>query len=189
MSDSTLERIEKAINQLALQQDEFCTQLGALEARLAKPAAGGAAAAEVIGFLDQFRAGEALGEASVGAWIEVSGTACLKGGLRTIQCREGMHARLLEERIRELGAKPKAEISAAVREAVMAQVSSTETTDLAKLDQFLSQFPDVDAALQPIHDLADRLDDDPETQSLLRTIAQDERATLEFLHGAKAQLG
>jgi hypothetical protein len=32
--------------------------------------------------------------------------------------------------------------------------------------------------------MADRLDDDPETQSLLRTIAQDERSTLEFFQQA-----
>lgn len=188
MSDAALKRLEKAVSKLAKRQDEICAQLGALEARLGAPA-GGAGVEEVIGFLDQFRAGESLGEVSLGAWLAVSDTACLKGGLRTIQCREGMHARLLEERIRELGGKPKAKVPAEVRDAVIAQVSSTETTDLAKLDHFLAQFPDVDAALEPIHALADRLDDDPETQSLLRTIAQDERATLEFLHGAKAQLG
>jgi DNA-binding ferritin-like protein len=99
-----------------------------------------------------------------------------------------MHARLLEQRIKELGGSPRAEIPDAVQEAVMQQVSSRKTTDLEKLRQFLAQFPDVDAALKPIHDLADRLADDPETQSLLRTIAQDERATLEFLHGACQQL-
>ena len=44
------------------------------------------------------------------------------------------------------------------------------------------------AALKPIFDLADRLDDDQETQSLLRTIAADERSTLEFFHEACALL-
>jgi hypothetical protein len=32
--------------------------------------------------------------------------------------------------------------------------------------------------------MAGRLDEDPETQALLRTIAQDERATLEFFQHA-----
>ncbi len=46
------------------------------------------------------------------------------------------------------------------------------------LDEALA---DPEAALKPIDDLADRLDHDQETQSLLRTIARDERSTLEFL--------
>jgi hypothetical protein len=44
----------------------------------------------------------------------------------------------------------------------------------------------VDAALKPIFDRADRLDADPETQSLLRAIAQHERSTLESLREACA---
>ena len=48
-------------------------------------------------------------------------------------------------------------------------------------------FGDADKALQPIFELANRLDDDPETQSLLRTIAQDERSTLEWF-GEACQL-
>jgi hypothetical protein len=48
---------------------------------------------------------------------------------------------------------------------------------------------DVDKALQPIYDVANRLDHDPETQSLLRTIAQDERSTLEFINEACELLG
>jgi hypothetical protein len=54
--------------------------------------------------------------------------------------------------------------------------------------EFMERFPDIDAVLQPIADMADRLDSDQETQSLLRTILQDERSTLEFLAGACALL-
>ena len=143
-----------------------------------------AARDEVIGFLDQFRAGEALGETSFGAWIAVSDTACLRGGLRTVQQREGMHARLLEQRIKELGGTCSAEVPEAIYNAAMEQSGSREKSDAQKLQEFVARFPDCDAALKPIFDLADRLDDDPETQSLLRTIAQDERSTLEFLSEA-----
>ncbi len=76
----------------------------------------------------------------------------------------------------------------AVYNATMAQAASTEKSDAEKLKAFVAQFPDIDKALQPIHSLADRLDGDPETQSLLRTIAQDERSTLECLHETCRQL-
>ena len=96
MSDKALERIEKALKKLSKQQEAICEKLEQLEHTVE---AGGSSAAastdEVIRFLDQFRAGEALGETSLGAWIEVSTTPCIKGGLRTIQMREGFHAQLL----------------------------------------------------------------------------------------------
>lgn len=182
MSKEALARIEKAIEQVCEQQVEIRDRLGRLEQRLASGAArvGDPSPDEVLRFLDQFRAGEALGEASLGAWIAVCTTDCLRGGLRTVQMREGMHARLLEERIKELGGSPKAEIPEAIYSQVMADVGDAEKSDAVKLSEFVARFPDIDAALQPIHDLADRLDGDQETQSLLRTIAQDERATLEF---------
>ena len=45
---------------------------------------------------------------------------------------------------------------------------------------FAAQFRDPDEAIRGILEFADRLDEDPETQFLLRTIAQDERATVAF---------
>ncbi len=187
MSESALKRIEAAIAKLADQQLEICAQVAKLESRIA----GGSAAAsteETIKFLDQFRAGEALGEASLGAWCEVSTTPCLKGGLRTIQTREGSHARLLEQRIKELGGSPSFELPDAIYNAAMEGAADTSKTDAEKVLGFVSQFPDCDAALQPIHAMADRLDHDQETQSLLRTIVQDERSTLEWLNEACALL-
>jgi DNA-binding ferritin-like protein len=182
----TLKKIEKAVAALAKQQEAICEKLDGLAERVASlPAsAQGASVEEVIGFLDQFRANESLGETSLGAWIAVSDTACLKGGLRTVQMREGMHARLLEQRIKELGGSPKAEVPEALHEAAMQRAGSTEATDAQKVQEFVAQFSDIDAALKPIYEFADRLDHDQETQSLLRTIAQDERSTLEFLTDA-----
>ncbi len=187
MSEAALKRIEKAISKLAEQQDGICAAIAALEKR-SDAANGGGSREEVISFLDQFRAGEALGEASLGAWIEVSDTVCLRGGLRTVQMREGMHARLLEQRIKELGGSPEAEVPEAVYNAAMERSATTDKSDAEKLQAFVAQFPDIDKALAPIYKIADGLDDDPETQSLLRTIAQDERSTLEFLCEACQQL-
>ncbi len=189
MAETDLKRIAKSIDKLTQLQEQICEKLGSLEERVSSLGSKSAASrSEVIKFLDQFRAGEALGEASLGAWIEVSDTACLKGGLRTVQMREGFHARLLEQRIKELGGSPEAEVPEAIYDAAMQQSASREKTDAVKLQEFVAHFPDVDKALAPIHELADRLDDDPETQSLLRTIAQDERSTLEFLGEACSQL-
>ena len=69
MSEAALERIEQGINTLAAQQEAICERLQALEDRVSKAASGAASRDEVIQLLDGFRAGEALGEASIGAWI------------------------------------------------------------------------------------------------------------------------
>ncbi len=188
MSEVVLKRIEKTLKQLSEQQGEICAQVAQLSERVdglrGAADSGPYPKQKLIEFLDQFRAGEALGEASLGAWIEVATTDCVRGGLRTVQQREGMHARLLEARLKELGASPSHEIPEAVYSAAMTQAGDPDKPDAQKLLEFVQRFPDVDAALKPIYAVADRLDHDQETQFLLRTIAQDERSTLEFLADA-----
>lgn len=188
MGDTGLEKIEKAISKLAKQQEALCEQVAKLESKLASSATAAAAPEETLRFLDRFRAGEALGEASLGAWIGVCSTPCVKGGLRTVQTREGSHARLLEQRIKELGGTPQFEIPDAIYSATMEGAADADKSDAQKVLEFVQRFPDCDAALAPIHDLADRLDHDQETQTLLRTIAQDERSTLEWFTEACALL-
>jgi hypothetical protein len=189
MSDAALKRIEKAVQRLAAQQNEICERIAGIEMRVAGLGeAAGPSRDEVISFLDQFRAGEALGEASLGAWIEVCTTPCLRGGLRTVQTREGSHARLLAQRIKELGGSPSHEVPDAIHETTMRDAGSTEKSDGEKLKAFVERFPDIDGALAPIHALADGLGDDQETAFLLRTIAQDERSSLEFFQEACALL-
>ena len=61
MSEAALKRIEKAIEKLATQQDVICEKLALLETRVPAAASPAASAKEVIAFLDEFRAGEALG--------------------------------------------------------------------------------------------------------------------------------
>jgi hypothetical protein len=180
-ANRALSKLEKSLERLAKRQDEISRRIGRLESQLGPGPAVAATSAETIAFLDAFRAGEALGEASLGAWIAVSDTPCLRGGLRTVQCREGMHARLLEARIKELGGSPVAEVSEAIHDATMKGAASTEKSDAEKLLDFTRRFPDIDEALRPIAEIAARLDHDQETQALLRTIMQDERSTLEFI--------
>ena len=188
MSDAVLKRIEKGIKDLAAQQEAICERLGNLEGRVSAAVGGAASRDEVIQLLDGFRAGEALGAASIGAWIDVCTTDCVRGALRTIQQREAMHSVLLEQRLRELGAEPSFEIPAEDVEKAMKGLGSTEKSDAEKLLEFATKYPDADALLKPILDVADRLDHDQETQWLLRTIVQDERSTLAVIHEACAML-
>lgn len=186
MSTAALKRIEKCLEDLSEQQTEICSRLATLEKSLAAAPARSASRKELLTFLDGFRAGEALGEASLGAWIEVCTTDAVRGALRTVQQREGMHARLLEARLKELGGSPKVEIPEDRYAQTMEAVGTAEKSDVEKLQNFTSRFPDPDAAIQPILDMAERAD--AETRTLLRTIAQDERATLVCLGELCAEL-
>jgi len=173
--DDSLKKIIETLDRLERGQQAICERLGELDGRSAN------GSAKAIAFLDQFRAGESLGAASLGAWIHVCDDDALRGSLRVIEMRESFHARLLEDRIKALGGSATAEIPEAQFEAVMKSTGGREMSDAQKLQGFMAQFPDCDAALAPIFEQADALDDDPETQALLRTIAQDERSTLECL--------
>ena len=134
---------------------------------------------ELIQFLDAFRANEELGDVSIGAWIEVCSDTGVRGSLRVIQQREASHARLLEARLRELGGTPSFELPQDYREQTLKDAASTEKSDAEKLLELHQKFPDPDAVCKQLFDVTDRLDADPESQSLLRQIAVDERSTLE----------
>lgn len=190
-TDKTLARIDRTLAKLSKQQDALCEEVVGLRARLDALAEGRPAAPavqEVIAFLDQFRAGESLGELSLGAWIDVCQVECVRGGLRTVQQREGFHARLLAERIKELGGNPSFELPDAIQDTSMQDAGSTEKSDAAKLLAFVERFSSADEALAPIDEMVAKLDADPETQSLLKTIRQDECSTIEFFQEACALL-
>ncbi|MEM7412660.1 MAG: hypothetical protein AAF430_20685 [Myxococcota bacterium] len=189
MDDAAGERIEKLLEKLVAQQSELSLRIARLESEGddASVEESRAGRERVLRFLDEFRAGEALGELSLGAWIAVCTDPRLRGELRTVAAREGSHARLLRERMRELGGAPRYEVPEDTYAQVLASSSSTERSDAEKVRDFTRRFPDPDAALAPILRFADSLGDDPETQSLLRSIAQDERATLELFYAAEAR--
>jgi hypothetical protein len=188
--DPRFQRIEAALAKLAAGQAELGERLARLERRdPARPAPARAQRERVIAFLDRFRAGEALGELSLGAWIAVCKDSELRGALRTAQAREASHARLLGERIKELGGAPSYEIPEATYHQVLTGSASLDESDAEKVRAFVARNPDPGAALAPIHALADQLDGDRETQSLLRAIAQDERATLELFYAAAERMG
>jgi hypothetical protein len=194
-TEKFLMRLEETLAQVVRQQEAICAELVGMRERAdslaeqrGKAANGAPTRSELLKFLDRFRAGESLGEATTQAWIEVSDVACVKGGLHVVAQREGMHARLLDACIRAHGGTPRYELPEAVREAAMQRICDRSRGDAAKVLDFVQQVGETEKALAPIYEMADRLDDDPETQALLRTIAQDERSTLEFFQQACALL-
>jgi hypothetical protein len=136
----------------------------------------------VIAFLDRFRAGEALSERALGAWIAVCKDSELRGVLRAVQAREASHARLLGERIKDLGGASCYEVPEPTYIGTMRGSASLELDDAEKVRAFVARNSDPAVALAQVHAMADRLDGDPETQALLRAIAQDELATLELFY-------
>lgn len=134
---------------------------------------------QIAAYLDEYRAGESTGAKLFRGWAASCKHESLRGALRVMELREQSHADLLERRLRELGGTPKHEVGA--MEFVNYLASPTHT-DAMKLREFARNAP-VDMVLGRLNSYADRMDGDPETQSLMRAIIEDERATLCCLDG------
>lgn len=137
----------------------------------------------LVSVLDGYRAAEESGAATLRRWAETSRDAALAGGLRTLAAREAVHAELLAQRVRELGAEPSAEVPHWLADYNTALLDP-EASDSDRLEAVVSQFPDIEAALAPLEQTIARLEQDPLTREMLRTIGQDERSSLEWLHAA-----
>ena len=135
----------------------------------------------IMHLLDVYRSTEGFVASYLPRWIAVGTHEGLKGGLLTVQKREESHARVLETRLRALGGVPQAVVSAERQEKELAFFGSPETSDVEKLRALDELFGDADAFLQPITDLIEQIHDDQQTQELLRTILDDERATIQWL--------
>ena len=183
MSEKQLAKIEKLLTQVCEQQGALCEKIEELEGRMARLSKE-PTCEETVAFLDQYRAQEASAAEWIGAWVDVSDVACVRGGLRTVQQREAIHAQLLEARIAELGGECTAEPPKAEHEGYLKTFGGTDCGDVEKLQQLVEQIGDGDAVLAPLVEFTDRLDGDPETQYLMRTILQDERSSLQFLKDA-----
>lgn len=137
--------------------------------------------AHVLERLDAYRAAEQSGAEVLETWAELSDDAALVGGLRTAAAREAKHAALLEQRLRELGGTPTARVPQSIAR-FNAALTDPTTSDLERLRLMVERFPDVDAAVVPLTDFIDSIDDDELTCELLRTIAVDELSTLRWAH-------
>jgi hypothetical protein len=173
MGEKALARIEHSLREIG-------SAVAALEKRIAalESAERPCSREEIVQFVDQFRAGESLGAELFGSWAAATRDAALRGGLRVIQLREAGHARLLEERLKELGGSPKFRYPDDVLPHEL--YGSTEKSDGEKLRTFLG-LVSPERALADLDRTVARLCGDPETQNLIRAITCDERATLECL--------
>lgn len=129
---------------------------------------------EIIAFFDGYRAAEATGAALFRGWAASSKDEALRGALRVMELREQCHAQLLEQRVRELGGTPTQQQEVAE---FVAFLSSPTIDDAAKAQDLVSKAPP-EQIVSYFSGYADRMGADPESQSLLRAIIEDERATL-----------
>jgi hypothetical protein len=135
--------------------------------------------------LDGYRAAEASGAQTLGAWAAHSDDAALVGGLRTAAAREAKHAALLEQRLRELGGQPRAVLPGWLAD-YNSRIADEDVPDVERLALLVERFPDIDQATRPLMVAIEAIEDDDLTKELLRTICADERSTLEWVHSAYA---
>jgi hypothetical protein len=131
----------------------------------------------ILHLLDEYRCAENFAAEYLNCWSEVSDQECVKGGLRVIQQREAYHARLLEERLRELGGIPQCTVPAEQRTKEMSLYASTAKTDAEKLRHVASQIEDLPKVLQFITDVIDQIHEDQQSKELLRSLVQDEMSS------------
>jgi rubrerythrin len=141
----------------------------------------------IVSFLDKGRAAEANGGLTFGNWAKVCKTDCIRSGLRMIAERENYHARIFENRLRELGAEARAEVSEESRK-ITECASDPNMADTAKLLQLNAVLSNPDELIRPIFEFADQIKEDLETKEALKLFAEDELSTAKWLKYACAAL-
>ena len=141
----------------------------------------------IVSFLDKGRAAESNGALTFGNWAKVCKTDCIRSGLRMIAEREDYHARIFENRLRELGAEARAKVSEEGRK-IMECASDPNMADTAKLLQFNAAIDNPDDLIRPIFEFADQIKQDLETKEALKLFAEDELSTTKWLKYACAAL-
>jgi bacterioferritin (cytochrome b1) len=142
----------------------------------------------IMQLLDEFRCRENFAAEYLNRWIDVSDQACARGGLRVVQQREAYHAQVLEDRLRELGGIPQCTVSAERREKDLAVYASKEQTDAEKLYALTARLTDPAQALKYITSVIDQIQEDQQSKELLRSLVQDEMASITWFKEASALL-
>jgi hypothetical protein len=142
----------------------------------------------IMQLLDEFRCRENFAAEFFGRWVDVSDQECARGGLRVVQQREAYHARVLEDRLRELGGIPQCTVSAERREKDLALYASKEKTDAEKLLALTAGLTDPARTLQYITSVIDQIQEDQQSKELLRSLVQDEMSSVAWLKEACALL-
>lgn len=141
---------------------------------------GGSGASErdrIVHFLHYYRATENLNAHYIPLWAAVTPNAALRGGLKIVHAREGVHARLLRERLKELGEGKLLELPAERREQLSAFFASREHSDADKLTALKPMLDDFDGYFEPIDAVLAGIREDLYTREMLLSIMDDERST------------
>lgn len=135
----------------------------------------------IVHLLDEYRCAENFASEYLNCWKEVSDQDCVKGGLRVIQQREAYHAKLLEDRLRELGGSPQCTVPTEMRSKEMAVYASPTKTDAEKLQYVAPQLENLSKGLKFITDVIDQIQEDQQSKELLRSLVQDEMSSGQWL--------
>jgi hypothetical protein len=195
--DFEFRQLLRAYRSGILSEKAFETEMAALENGASSNGAGGSFRAfgknykserdAIVSFLDKGRAAEANGALTFDGWAKVCKTDCIRSGLKMIAEREGYHARIFENRLRELGAEARATVgeeSVKIRECA----ADPNMADTAKLLQFNAALGNPEELLRPVFEFADQIKDDLETKEALKLFAEDELSTTKWLKYACAAL-
>jgi hypothetical protein len=134
----------------------------------------------IMKFLENTAAGEAGGAEAFTKWAAVCKTECIHSGLRMVAEREGYHARVLGQRLSELGGECHAGMSEEGRKFVEF-VADPNRTDVEKLGYLNKAFGDADAIFQPAREFIASIKEDLGTREMLRLFIEDECSTLTWL--------
>ena len=135
----------------------------------------------ILHLLDTYSTTEGFVAQYLPKWIDVSPNQKVQGGLRTVQGREALHARLMKKRLRELDGDSDATIPQARKDNEVPFFSSADHSDVEKLKVLSELFGDGEAFLRPVMELADGIKEDLLTAELLRTILDNEMESITWV--------
>jgi hypothetical protein len=136
--------------------------------------------AAVIDFVDNLRANEFCAGLAFPKWAAVCKTDCIRSGLAMIAERESYHARVFEQRLKELGAEKRA-VEAEEVSKFHNYFGDANISDGDKLLRLTALFPNPKETVSFIGEFADRLTDDQQTKEMLKLFQQDELSTTTWL--------
>jgi hypothetical protein len=186
--DFEFQQLLKAYRQGLITEAMFEQQMGELEHGAS--ANGGSFQADgktypsekdaIISFVDELRANEYCAGLAFPKWVAVCKTDCIRSGLAMIAERESYHARIFEQRLKELGAQPRATESPRVRE-LHDYFGDSSIGDADKLLRLSRLVTNPKEAIRFITDFADSIKTDLQTKEMLKLFAQDELSTATWL--------
>lgn len=135
----------------------------------------------ILHLLDTYSTTEGFVAQYLPKWIDVSPNQTVQGGLRTVQGREALHARLMKKRLVELKGDSAAKIPEIRKEKEVPFFASPDHSDAEKLKVLSDLFGDGEAFLSPVMEVADGIKDDPLTAELLRTILDNEMESITWV--------